>query len=208
MTHGSVGHPVGVRRTGLLVGGWALATVLALVLGLQSVSAISESVTGHPRKTLSPASVRAALEQPASSSESSSEATESSSDSQDDSSLSSQSSRPTSSGASSSSVGDDSSSESSRSSDDHSSSEGESSSSSQSAPAAQDQTYHLTGGTVAVRFENGQAHLLYATPAAGFTMENNSNSTSVDVRFRSDSHESRLEAFWSDGPQHTVEEKD
>src|SRR4051812_43685152 len=51
-----------MRRNGLLVGGWAMATLLALVLGLQGVRSVSNSVTTHRPPPLSPSSVRAALQ--------------------------------------------------------------------------------------------------------------------------------------------------
>jgi hypothetical protein len=62
---------------------------------------------------------------------------------------------------------------------------------------------------VTVRFENGQAHLLLVTAHDGFSCEDDSNSSSVDVRCTADNpkHESRIRAFWNNGPQHTVEEK-
>jgi len=197
----------------LLIGGWALATVLALVLGLQSVSAIADSVTGRPRKTLSPASVRAALDRTVASDDSSSEA-DASTESRDDSSSSSGSNRSGSS-QSSGSAGDDNSSGSSsseQSSDDESSSDGgdEGSNSSQAFPAPQDETYDSQGGTVTVRFEAGQAHVRLITAHSGFSCEDDSNSSTVDVRCQSisDNHESRIRAFWDNGPQHSIEEKD
>jgi hypothetical protein len=74
--------------------------------------------------------------------------------------------------------------------------------------APEDRTYLLIGGIVGVRFENGEAHLLWATPNAGFSVDSSGSFSNVDVRFESDSHESRLKAFWSGGPQQEVEEKD
>src|SRR3954471_9132060 len=52
----------GMRRNGLLVGGWGLATLLALILGLQGIQSVSNSVTDHRPAPLSPSSVRAALQ--------------------------------------------------------------------------------------------------------------------------------------------------
>jgi hypothetical protein len=72
---------------------------------------------------------------------------------------------------------------------------------------AEDRTYDLTGGSVGVRFENGTARLLWATPAAGFRAESHGGGDQVDIRFRSDTHESRLRAFWDNGPQAEVEEQ-
>lgn len=73
--------------------------------------------------------------------------------------------------------------------------------------AAEDRTYDLIGGSVGVRFESGSARLLWATPAAGFRAERHGDSDQVDVRFRSDTHESRLRAFWNNGAQAEVEER-
>ncbi|MEY2424147.1 MAG: hypothetical protein QOI95_4214 [Acidimicrobiaceae bacterium] len=73
--------------------------------------------------------------------------------------------------------------------------------------APEDRTYQLTGGSVGVRFENGEAHLLWATPNSGFSVDSSGSSSNVDVRFESDTHESRLKAFWNNGPQAETEEK-
>ena len=74
--------------------------------------------------------------------------------------------------------------------------------------APEDRTYQLVGGSVGVRFANGKATLLWATPTSGFSVESEGDSSSVDVRFSTDSHESRLKAFWHEGPQAEIEEKD
>jgi hypothetical protein len=211
-----------VRRTGLLIASWGLATVLALVLGLQSVSAISNSVTNHRKASLSPASVKAALNRStASATGSSSESTGSSESASSD---ESSTSRPLASASSSdgggagptgpgavdersgnppgeSGQGDGVSSE-------GSSQEHNSSSSSPPASSPEDRTYQLVGGSVGVRFENGAAHLLWATPKTGFSVESSGPGSQVDVRFRSDSHQSRLRAFWENGPQQEIEESD
>jgi hypothetical protein len=79
----------------------------------------------------------------------------------------------------------------------------------QPAPAtAEDRTYNLAGGSATVRFEGGRARLLWATPRPGFRLESSGDSEEVDVRFRSEAHESRLRAYWDNGPQDETEEKD
>ena len=196
----AIRHPWSVRRTGLLITGWALATLLAIILGLQAVSAISGSVTSSTRPALSPGSVKAALDR-------SSSSTESSSSSSTDSSEEAASSDVT----SGSTVGDDhgdqptlsSSVEPASSSDEASESSGSS-----GVAAPEDRTYQLVGGNAGVRFENGEAHLLWAAPNPGYKAESHGDSSSVDVRFESDGHESRLKAFWDNGPQQEIEEKD
>lgn len=196
----AVRHPWIVRRTGLLIAGWALATVLALILGLQAVSAISASVTSSPKAPLSPSSVKAALDRSSASTGSSS-----SSSSDEDTS----SSDP----ATGSTVRVDPGSQQAPSSNDvpASSDEPVSAADSESSSATavpEDRAYQLVGGSVGVRFENGEAHLLWATPNSGFSVESSGSSSDVDVRFRNDSHESRLKAFWDGGPQQEIEEND
>ena len=72
----------------------------------------------------------------------------------------------------------------------------------------EERTYDLVGGMVAIRFENGAARLLWATPKPGFRVERRDDgSGQVDVRFESDDHESRLRAWWEDGPQAEVDER-
>ena len=70
--------------------------------------------------------------------------------------------------------------------------------------------YQLEGGSVAVRFQDGAAHLLWATPNRdeGYTTDQaQENGGTVDVRFRNGQHESRLRAYWDGGPQQEIEEQ-
>jgi hypothetical protein len=195
-----------MRRTGLLIGGWALATVLALVLGLQGVRSVSDSVTGHRPAPLSASSVKAALQsagpQPPPTSTTESLPVEPPPSSAFSSAVANSSSSSPSSSASNPGPAPDTESSGSHGNDD------EASSSDNHTSPRQDATYQLVGGTVGVRFENGGAHLLWATPNSGFTAQNRSGASAVDVRFRSDNHESRLRAFWDGGPQNEIEEKD
>ncbi len=70
-------------------------------------------------------------------------------------------------------------------------------------------TFTLQGGTASVSCQNNQISLNWATPNAGFQVEldwHDSNSV-LEVRFRSDTHESRLESWCSGGQvQSSVEE--
>lgn len=218
-----------MRRNGLLVGGWALATLLALVLGLQGVQSVSNSVTDPRPAPLSPASVRAALQRTSSTTSSvpvrpDSESQDSGADSSrsadgssgtssevrggDDGGQSSTPSAPVPSdgdGAdgSSSSV---SSSDSRGSDGDFSSSEQSSSTSSSSAPVQR--TYQLVGGSVTIRFQNDAAYFVVATANNGFSVEHSEDGGTVDVRFESENHESRLRAYWNNGPQQEIQEED
>src|SRR5947199_130622 len=66
-------------------------------------------------------------------------------------------------------------------------------------PAAR--TFGLVGGTAEVSCRGNVASLDWATPNSGFAVETGSSDsgTQVEVRFRSDAHESRLEAWCSGG---------
>ena len=73
----------------------------------------------------------------------------------------------------------------------------------------EERTYEQVGGTVRVRFTEGQAELLAATPNAGFRVERTSgNPAEVRVTFRGEDHESRFRAWWDDGPREQIEEKE
>jgi hypothetical protein len=189
-----------VRRTGLLIGGWAVATVLALLCGLLGVRAIADTVTKSRPASLSPASIRTALEKTRAATSSSESETESPESSENADQLSSSSavepprSTTTTVGASPPApVGD-----------------AGSTASVEPASAPIDRTYQLIGGSVGVRFEDSAAHLLWAQPNAGYSVEIGSGDDStVDVRFReiNGDHESRLKAYWNNGPQQEIEEK-
>ncbi len=209
-----------MRRTALLVGGWLLATSVALAVGLLGVRAVSDSVTSPRPASLSPASVRAALARtgatrPADAGDSESVGSESSSSSTAaGSTASSSTSEPPRSGRGDSESSSSASSAfppSSSSSEGSGDGDGDGGGGGGGAPATtEDRTYDLIGGSVGVRFENGQAHLLWATPKPGYTTESSGSSSNVDVRFEQvdGSHESRLRAYWNNGPQQEIEEKD
>jgi hypothetical protein len=211
--------------------------MLALVLGLQGIRSVSNSVTNTRPAPLSPASVKAAVQRASavasaaasSDSDKSAEPTDGQSSSSGASgrgsaaastddrtgvtppSPASASSSDTSGGgvpAASSSSSSPRHDDSSASSDGDSGSGSSSSSSSVPAPAPQDKTYQLVGGSVGIRFEDGAAHLLWASPNSGFSVESSNDGGTVDVRFRSDNHESRLRAYWDNGPQQVIEEND
>lgn len=187
-----------MRQRGLLIAGWAVATVLAVALGLQGIRAVSDSVSDDQRSALSQSNVRAALDRTSTSSSFDAGSSESSSAGDASAASTPDVSVPD---ASTSSAGEVQVS---------SSSAGATASEAEDpvAPPAEDRTYQLVGGTVSVRFENGAAHLLWATPAPGFEVDQDGSDSHVDIRFRSDDHESRLKAFWSSGPQQEIEERD
>ena len=220
-----------MRRNGLLVGGWAMATVLALILGLQGIRSVSDSVTDHRPAPLSPSSVRAALQRSSTSPTTTTVATvstptsaaseipvgsASSSDvvvphvNGDGGSAASDGPPP-----STSTDGNTASSEPSEAGPPtsntrpESSSSSESESSSESSAPSSDRIYELNGGSVAVHYEDGAAHLVWARPNAGYSTEQAEESDgTVDVRFRNrdTGRESRLRAYWDNGPQYDIEE--
>jgi len=84
-----------------------------------------------------------------------------------------------------------------------------SSSSSEATAPFEDHIYDLEGGSVAVRFQDGAAHLLWARANPDYrTDQAQENGGTVDVRFRSNDgeHESRLRAYWDNGPRADIEE--
>jgi hypothetical protein len=77
----------------------------------------------------------------------------------------------------------------------------------QTAPT-ETRTYNTVGGTAVIRFEPGKVSVVSANPKAGFDYEPEQSSPSeLRVRFRSDTHESRINAKWEGGPVDSVEEK-
>lgn len=64
-------------------------------------------------------------------------------------------------------------------------------------PTTTSRTFALVGGTANLSCTGGQISLNWATPNSGFWVETGSSDggAQVEVRFRSDRHESRLEAW-------------
>jgi hypothetical protein len=75
-----------------------------------------------------------------------------------------------------------------------------------SAPA-QTLTFNLTGGSTAVSFSANGVQVLWATPNPGFDVKIEPESPGFKVEFRSDSHRSRVDVWWSGGPQHSIREE-
>jgi hypothetical protein len=72
---------------------------------------------------------------------------------------------------------------------------------------AQVLTFDLVGGTTSISFSAQGVEVLWATPRPGFTVRIDGGS-SVRVEFRSDEHDSRIDAWWDGGPQTSVREDD
>lgn len=77
------------------------------------------------------------------------------------------------------------------------------------APATFTEAYDLVGGVVTIRYRGASATLLEASPESGFVAEvNDGGPDKVDVRFRSDDHESRIVARVHEGqPDPEIEER-
>lgn len=78
-----------------------------------------------------------------------------------------------------------------------------------SAPQTATEAYDLIGGIVTVRYSGTSTDLVQASPESGFVAEvNDQGPGKVDVRFRSDDHESRLVTRLRNGaPDPDVEER-
>jgi hypothetical protein len=72
---------------------------------------------------------------------------------------------------------------------------------------AQVLTFDLVGGTTSISFSAQGVEVLWATPRPGFTVRIDGGST-ARVEFRSDEHDSRIDAWWDGGPQTSVREDD
>ncbi len=72
---------------------------------------------------------------------------------------------------------------------------------------AVDQTFELVGGTAVVRYSSTGVSVLYAVPADGFRSSFEPEGSGMKVEFRSESHRSRVDVWWDNGPQHSVEEE-
>lgn len=60
-------------------------------------------------------------------------------------------------------------------------------------------TVSTEGGTATFRFVGEEVELVGASPRPGFTVDANEQGNEVEVRFESDDHETRIEAFVVDG---------
>lgn len=77
------------------------------------------------------------------------------------------------------------------------------------APAGADETrtYPLVGGTATLRFSPAGVTVVAANPNPGFSVEVEQEGTGLEVAFRSDSHRSKVEAWWDGGPRDSVDEE-
>jgi len=73
-------------------------------------------------------------------------------------------------------------------------------------PPAQVLTFYLVGGSTSISFSADGVTVLWATPNPGFEVEIEPEDDKARVDFESDGHESRIDAWWSDGPRHEIRE--
>lgn len=68
-------------------------------------------------------------------------------------------------------------------------------------PSTNTRTFALVGGTASLTCNGGQLALNWATPNSGFWVDTGSSDggAQIEVRFRSDTHESQLQAWCSGG---------
>lgn len=74
--------------------------------------------------------------------------------------------------------------------------------------AAETRTYPLVGGTATLRFTEAGVAVVTATPNPGFSVDvEPEHGNGVQVEFESEDHESRVDGWWSGGPQDRVREE-
>jgi len=73
--------------------------------------------------------------------------------------------------------------------------------------SAQTLTFSLVGGSTAISFSSSEVKVLWATPNPGFEVSIEPEGSGIKVEFESDGHESRINAWWSGGPQTDIREK-
>ncbi len=71
-----------------------------------------------------------------------------------------------------------------------------------------EQTFDLVGGRVAISFSPSEVAVLWATPAPGYTVRSHPEDGGVEVEFDNGEHESKIEAWWADGPRFETREED
>lgn len=73
--------------------------------------------------------------------------------------------------------------------------------------SAQTLTFNLVGGSTQISFSPSAVTVLWATPNPGFEVEIEPETPGIKVEFEADHHESRVDAWWSDGPEYDIREK-
>jgi len=76
-----------------------------------------------------------------------------------------------------------------------------------SGSASTEQVFDLIGGQAAIRFSPAEVVLVWATPADGYSSEIEYEDGGVEVKFENGVHESKIEAWWNDGPRSDIRER-
>lgn len=199
-------------RPGLLLGGgWALATAVAVAVAVQGVGFVGREVTDRRPPALSVEDVRAALrdgEPPAGSTATSTTTSSTSTTIVGDgpSEPATAAARPASGSRSPSGSGAASGGSGATPAAPSGGSGGTGTTS--PAPSSTTRTYTLVGGSASVRFEPGKVTVLWATPNSGYEVDVETYAPDrVEVRFRSETHESELTAWWDGGARDAIEEE-
>lgn len=74
------------------------------------------------------------------------------------------------------------------------------------APTSETLTFQLVGGTTAISFSPAGVDVLWASPNPGFDVKIEPEAAGLKVEFRSDTHRSRVDAWWDGGPNHEIRE--
>lgn len=204
-----------MRRTAVLASGWVAATVLAVAVAWQGVGFVSREVTDRRPAALSAAEVQAELAARDNPTSSDSSTTTSPSNPGQPGSPTTQSSSgtPTSTPAQpTATTAPRSPTTSSRATPATTPTTAgnppPSTTTTAPATAPETRTYNTVGGTATIRFEPGRVSLVSATPKAGFDAKvEQFVANELSVRFRSDTHESRIDAKWDGGPRADIEER-
>ena len=72
--------------------------------------------------------------------------------------------------------------------------------------AGQQLTFVLVSGSVVVDFQPGGVSLVWARPDGGADVEVSTPGDGLRVEFESDTHRSRIEVWWDNGPQWLIRE--
>jgi hypothetical protein len=76
------------------------------------------------------------------------------------------------------------------------------------APQPTTRTYNLVGGSVSLKFSSSGVTVNWANPNAGYGVSvEPEDGNGVKVEFESDSHRSRVDGWWANGPQDRVREE-
>ena len=68
-------------------------------------------------------------------------------------------------------------------------------------------TFDVVGGSAAISFSPAGVDVLWASPNPGFDVSTEPESPGLKVEFRASHHRSSIEAWWTSGPRHDIDEE-